>query len=370
MSVSFISQLESPRETLRPAGFEHEPQLDQVERCVFYCGLQPDSYLVTEPEYEHFWDEQNRGVVGFIRHGKYLHVIGGLIAPLRHREELLVQFCDYAESNKLLIAFYSIAEEDVPLFRQYGFQVTKFGESTSIDLKSHHWGGREYAWVRRQTSFVSRQGIEAQEIFLDNMNSQEREEVFKKLQAINREHLAGRVMSHDIGLLEGKLHIEHFYRRRLFVAYDRSTPDQWQAYVICTPMNGGRSWATEMYRNSKQSVRGVIPFLLVYVIDTMKNEGLETISLCMVPAYNCDTPLAGDSRHVRLALGQWAKRFNFVFNVQGLHHFKSRFRPEFSPAYLCVRHKATPLSTLSFMKCAGLFNMNGKNLVRKFLRLS
>lgn len=370
MSIPTISQPDSQQDIPHPSELSEESQQELVERCAFYAGTQPDSYLVTEPDYQHFWNKQKTGVIGYIRERGYLHVIGGLIAPPQHREELLAQFCDYLDQNKLLAAFYAIVEEDLPLFRNFGFQVTKFGQNTAIDLENHHWEGREYAWVRRQVSFVARQGIDAQEIILENMNSEERAEVFEKLYAINREHLAGRVMSHDIGLLEGKLHAEHFYRRRLFVAYDRSTPDQWQAYVICTPMNGGRSWATEMYRNCKQSVRGVIPFLLVYVIDTMKNEELEQISLCMVPAYNCDTPLAGDSWHVRFALGQWATRFNFVFNVQGLHRFKSRFRPKFYPVFLCVRHKATPLSTLSFMNCAGLFNMNYKNLLKKLLRRS
>ncbi len=367
MSIPIISEPDSQQEISQFSGLAGETELDRIERCAFYGGTQPDSYLVTEPEYQHFYNDRKTGQIGYIRHKNYLHVIGGLIAPPQHREELLAQFCDYLDRNKLLGAFYSIAEEDLPLFRSYNFQVTKFGENTEIVLKDHHWGGREYAWVRRQTSFVARQGIDAQEIFLDTMSTEQRAEVFEKLHAINREHLAERVMSHDIGLLEGKLYADHFYRRRLFVAYDSSNPDQWQAYVICMPMNGGRSWATEMYRNSKQSIRGVIPFLLVYVIDSMKNEGLEKVSLCMVPAYNCDKPLEGDSWHVRFALGQWARRFNFVFNVQGLHHFKSRFRPQFSPVYLCVRHKATFFSTLSFMKCTGLFNLNFRNLIKKML---
>lgn len=367
MSSSAISEPDSRREIPQLADLPEISLQDQVERCAFYCGTQPDSYLVTEPEYEHFWNADRSGLVGYIRDGKYLHVIGGLIAPPQHREELLVQFCEYADENQLLIAFYSIEEEDLTLFRQYGFQVTKFGENTSIDLRNHHWTGRQFAWVRRQTSYVARQGIAAREIILADMTPLQRAEVFERLHAINREHLADRVMAHDIGLLEGKLHKDHFYRRRLFVAYDRSRPDHWEAYVVCTPMDGGLGWATEMYRNTKQSTRGVIPFLLVYVIDTMKNEGLNHISLCMVPAYNCHSPLEGDSWHVRVGLTIWANWLGIFFNVKGLYHFKARFRPQFSPVYVCVRDRATLLSTLSFVRCTGFFNMSCRNLFRKLL---
>lgn len=368
MSIPTIIEHDSRLEVCVPSHPKQESEQERLERCAFERGSSPESYLVTEPGYEHFWDDQKTGVIGYIRHRKYLHIVGGLIAPHQRKEDLLAQFCEYVDRNGLFAAFYAIPEQDLPLFRSHGFQVTKFGENTSIDLDNHNWAGRHYSWVRRQTSFVTRQGIVAKEIDLEGMNPEEKKAIFKKLHAINREHLGTRVMCNDIELLQGKLFSEHYYRRRLFVACDPAHPDQWHAFVDCTPMNGGQSWATVTYRNNKQGVRGVIPFLMSYIIDTMKSEGVEQVSLCMVPALNCQTPLEGDSRIIRIILGIWTKRLNFLLNVQGLHRFKSRFRPQFTPVYLCVRSKATILSTVSFLKCAGVFKMNWKNLTRKFLK--
>ncbi len=336
----------------------------EVERCAFENGQFPDSYLTTEPEYLHFWNEQRTGYIGYVQDGRYIHIVGGLIAPEEEKEELLRQICEFVLQNKLHTNFFSIPEHDLPLFKKFGYQATKFGENAILELKGHNWQGKPYAWVRRQVSFVSRQGIVGREILLDELTVDERKHAFERLQKMNEAQLSGRVLNHEIGLLEGKLYPDYFYRRRLFVAHPENEPDNWQAFVACTPMQGGRGWATEMYRSTEDSVRGVIPFLFVHLIDQMQAEGVNEVSFCMVPAIHCDKKYPGDSATTRFFLSLWEKRMNFLFSVQGLYHFKSRFRPRFESVYLCVKPKITNLSTFSFVKCVGVFQLSWKNLFR------
>ncbi|MCG6157455.1 bifunctional lysylphosphatidylglycerol flippase/synthetase MprF [Rubinisphaera margarita] len=337
---------------------------DHLERTAFAHSPYPDSYLTTEPEYRQFWNESRTGYIGYLQDRKYLHLIGGLIAPDNEREELLRQFTEYVDQNRYLASFFNIAEADRPLFQKYGYEATKFGENATIDLKGHSWGGKPYSWIRRQVSFVQRQGIVAREIGLEQLSEQDRHDAFARLQRMNEEQLSERVLPHEIGLLEGRLYPDHFYRRRLFVAHPENEPDNWQAFVACTPMENGRGWATEMYRSQKDAVRGITPFLFVQLIDTMKKEGVEFVSLCMVPAVNCGQKTPGDSWKTRYFLTLWEKRLNFLFNVQGLYHFKSRFRPEFEPVYLCVKPRITNGSTFSFLKCCGVFQMHWSNFFR------
>ncbi|MBB02434.1 MAG: hypothetical protein CMJ47_07300 [Planctomyces sp.] len=354
-------------DTTSPTEPADVPDRAAVERCVYEHGHHPDSYLVTEPDYKHFWDDQQTGCIGYIQDGRYLHVVGGLIAAPERQEELLAQFTQFNDDNRYLASFFSIEEEQLPLFRKYGYQATKFGENTHIPLADHNWKGKPYAWIRRQVSFVSRQGIIAREINLEDLSQTERTETFARLQEINDEHLSERVMKHEIGLLEGKLYPDYFYRRRLFVACEEANPDNWQAFVACTPMRGGRGWATEMYRSRNESARGVIPFLIASLIDQMQEEGVEEVSLCMIPAINCKDPHPGDSKMARFLFGFWEKRLNFLFNSRGLYHFKSRFRPNFTSVFLCVRPRITSGSTFSFVRSVGVFKMNWMNYGRHLL---
>ncbi len=352
MSLSkpeFVSQI-------APA-VEH-PSREMVEKYTYAHGAYPDSYLITEPDYRHFWDRERTGCIGYFQDGRYLHIVGGIVAPPHCKAEVLRQFTEFSDQHRYLASFFSITAEDLPVFREQGYQVTKFGEHADLPLAGHSWQGKPYSWVRRQVSYVSRQGLVNREIDLRDLSASAWAALYERLEEINRLHLGTRPFQHEIGLLEGRLFREHFYRRRLFVAHPQDAPDDWEAFVACTPIRAGRGWATEMYRCRPGSVRGVIPFLIASIVDQLREEGAEQVSLCMIPAINCATPLPGDSRLARYMFGLWEKRLNFIFNSRGLYHFKSRFRPEFSPAYLCVRPRITMGSTLSFMKMVGVFQLH------------
>ncbi len=59
----------------------------------------------------------------------------------------------------------------------------------------------------------------------------------------------------------------------------------------------------------------------------MKAEGIESVSLCLIPGLGCEEGLPGDSALIRRALCFGKRHLNFVFDFAGLYHFKSRFRP-------------------------------------------
>ncbi|MCA8988292.1 MAG: DUF2156 domain-containing protein, partial [Planctomycetaceae bacterium] len=199
----------------------------QVEQCAYQHGAMPDSYLVTEPDYQQFWNRRQTGMIGYLRDRHYLHLMGGLICPPEDREELLREFCEFVDEHRLLPSFFSIPECDVELFASYGYQVTKFGEDARLKLPRHSWQGKSYSWVRRQVSYVTRQGYVAREIQLDDLSDEERHQAFEHLQEMNEEQLSHRVLKHEIELLEGRLIPDAFYRRRLFIAHPADEPDNW-----------------------------------------------------------------------------------------------------------------------------------------------
>src|SRR5438270_10353544 len=97
-----------------------------LEEYAYRFGRSYDSYLATEPGRQCFWSRDRQGVVAFIRIGKYLKISGGLLAPDEHKADLLRQLVQYADRRKLFLSFYNIADDELPLFRACGFQVTKW----------------------------------------------------------------------------------------------------------------------------------------------------------------------------------------------------------------------------------------------------
>src|SRR5271154_7149784 len=98
---------------------------EQLEDFAFRYGRCYDSYLALEPGRECFWSAQRLGVISYVRAGRYLHASGGLLAADEHKESRLAQFVAFADSNAYHLTFYNIANDDLPLLRQHGFQATK-----------------------------------------------------------------------------------------------------------------------------------------------------------------------------------------------------------------------------------------------------
>ena len=329
-------------------------ETELLEQLAFEHGRSYDSYLVTEPGRERFWSTDRRGVVVYVRTGKYLNVGGGLLAPDEYQAELLSEFVEFVRTQGWHASFYNIPEDQLPLFRELGFQVTKWGEDAVLDLPDQTWSGKAFEWVRRQSNFCRRQGLVWSECVRENMWASEWRVVVEELQEISDARLATKPQTVETGFLDGRFDPESLGRKRLFIA---RAEQRIEGFLICNPCQNGTEWCLEMYRQRPDGVRGTITFLMHETLQQFQREGLPRASLCLVPALRCNEKLPGDSRLIRwgLLLSQY---FNFVYDVKGLYHFKSRFRPRFENRYVCVYPKATLGSVRAFTRVSGALDLS------------
>ena len=307
----------------------------ETEQQAFEFGQVYDSYFATEDGWKRFRVKGRSGVVAYRRLGRHVKVLGGLLASDDDKPILLREFIRRADSFGLISSFYNITDHDLGLFRDYGFQVTKWGEEPILDLPECTWSGRQYEWVRRQTGYCRRAGITIVEHRRADMDDESWNSLLKELRAVSDALLATKPQSREIQLVEGQLEVANWGRRRLFVAYSRGARPRIEGFLIALPMQGGRRWSFEMYRHRPDAVRGVVPHLFHETIMRMKAEGIESVSLCLIPGLGCEEGLPGDSVLIRRALCFGKQHLNFVFDFAGLYHFKSRFRPRYESRYIC-----------------------------------
>ncbi len=93
----------------------------------------------------------------------------------------------------------------------------------------------------------------------------------------------GRIDNHALGL------------RWLFIARRHG---RIEGFVICNPILNGTGWATELYRYRIDSVKGTMAFLIHFVLQQLKAEGVQRAGLCLDLGRDCH-PLPGDSFLVR-----------------------------------------------------------------------
>ena len=318
---------------LVPAGCEHyrsqaemPPELnDRLRRCAQQFGETYAAYLVTEQDREYFWCSERRGVVGFRRLGRFVNANDGLLAAPADRELLLKEFLAFAEQNRWRPTFLNVPRNEIHMFRRNQCQVTKFGEEPLVRLQRTDWHGKESQWVRRQESFCKRQGVEVSEIIPDSADPVFQDEVAPQLEEISRAHLASTLHRKEFRFFVSQFSANHLNGKRLFLARKEG---RIIAFIVCNPGLDGDLWAVEVYRRRPDAVRGVIPYIIMHAMRAMKAEGVSYFSLSLAPFLRC-TPMVGDSAIFRYVANFWWRFLNPVYDVRGLFHFKSRFRPDY-----------------------------------------
>ncbi len=346
-----------------PRGVEQPSQRWlRTEHQAYTHGRVYDSYFATERGWKRFWSSDRSGLVSYRRLGKYVKVIGGLLASEEDKPRLLREFVAFAKSHRLIVTFFNVTHEDAPIFREHGFQVTKWGEEPFVNLQECDWSGKQYEWVRRQTNYCRRAGITIVEHCRDEMDETEWNQLIQHLQEVSDAHLATKSHAGAIRLLEGQLETSGWGRRRLFVAYSSSSPKRVEGFLVALPTDQGRQYAFEMYRHRSDAVRGVVPHLFHVAMMRMRTEGVEAVSLCLAPGLGCEEAISGDSFMTRHALVFAMKYLNFLFDFAGIYHFKSRFRPRYEARYICALPGTTVRSALALFRITGMMEFDRKRV--------
>lgn len=344
---------------LTPELFAH------LRRCVFEFGDCYSAYLATEADREYFWGSERRGVVAFRRRGRYVMVADGLLADPDDRETLLAEFLAFTAVNRWHASCINVPRNEINMFRRAGCEVTKIGEEPLVRLQATRFQGKHWEWVRRQENFCRRQGVEFQEIDATRDPTYSAT-IAPQLEEISAEHIAGTLHRRELSFVVSQFDARDVRERRLFIARQG---EQIVAFVVCNPGLGGDMWAIEVYRRRRDAVRGVIPALIMHALRTMQAEGVSFASLSLCPFLRC-TPVAGDSKKFRWMANFWWRRLNTIYDMQGLFHFKSRFRPEYREMFIAAQPRTTIRSMIAIALEWRLFHFNPLRWLPRLLRKS
>jgi phosphatidylglycerol lysyltransferase len=322
------------------------------------------SYLITEPDREYFWAADRQGVVGFRRRGRYLTVADGLLAAPDDRSQLLADFLAFTQANRWHVTFVNVPRNEINVFRNLGCQVSKCGEEPVVRLQRTTWKGKDWEWVRRQENYCKRQGAEFREVTHQIDDSEYRETIAPQLEQISNEHVASTLHRREMKFFVSQFNPADLRDRRLFIAEEQGRVT---AFIVCNPGLGGDMWAVEVYRRRHDAIRGVVPSLMMHAMRMMQAEGVNYFSLSLVPFVRC-TPVAGDSPMFRKVVNFWWRFLNPIYDVHGLFHFKSRFRPDYREMFVAANPPLSVRSLVSLSITWELFHFNPLRLLVRSVR--
>ena len=311
-------------------------------------GYVADSYLATAPGRLSFWSADRSGLVSYARVGFYVLVSGGLIGPPESQPQLLREFLEFTTAHGWRAIFFCIPAKDEQLFRDVGYDINKIGEDAFIDLGNVTFSGKRFEWVRRQANYCQRHGVAVCEIHRENLTDVAWTTLLQELDDVCRSTMSEKPQTGEMTFFDGTLGDHDLGARRLFVAQtEQDGQRRIEGYVVCNPMHGGKAWSTEIYRHRSDAVRGTVPFLFHEVILQLQQEGAKYISLCIAPGRNCEESLPGEKPFIRKSLIAFRDRGSLLFDMRGIDHFKSRFRPRYENSLVCSPPPPRMFATLT-----------------------
>ena len=335
----------------------------QVEKSAFELGETYDSYLVTQSDREYLVSADGESLIGFTRIGKDVLVTGGLLAKSENQERFLTEVLAYVKSRGWRITFFNASRVACRLFRQHGFQITKCGEEPIVRLDQTDWRGKDYEWLRRQENFCQRQGVTLREV--NPQSAEYKERIAPELEIISNEHIKNTLHQREMGFFVGLFDAHALKRQRLFIA---EAAGRVECFVVLNPCLAGSMWAIEIYRQREGAVRGVVPAAMLMIMRQLKQEGVRYVSLSLVPFLRCEMVLKNDSFVARSAVVFSWRHLNFIFDVRGIYHFKSRFRPYYREMYFAASPRVGVRTLLAIALSWKLFHFNPFRLLAQLWR--
>ena len=263
-------------------------------------------------------------VLGYALIGRTAVVLGDPVGPDTDAALAINEFKDFCQGNDWLPVFYQTLPQTLELYKQVGFDTLCVGEEAIVNLETFTLEGKERKPLRSPINKLTRAGYKTS-VYQPPLP----DHLIDELRAISDEWLT---MMHGS---EKKFSLGWFdadYIRNSAVGAVH-TPDGWiSAFVNLTPEYQLSEISIDLMRHRREIENGTMEFLFVSLFQWAKAQGYQGFNLGLSPLSGVGEKLNDPA--IERVMHFIYEHINRFYNFKGLHNFKEKFVPEWSPRYL------------------------------------
>ena len=251
-------------------------------------------------------------------------VLGDPVGPPGDVAEAISGFRNFCARNDWVPAFYQTLPDYLETYQKAGFETACIGREATVDVANFRLEGGANKALRSPVAKLTRLGhrVELYEPPLPDS-------LLHDLRAVSDEWLT-MMKSAEMGFSLGSFNDDYIRSSRVVVVH---TPEGFiSAFANLVSEYQKNEIAIDLIRRRRQVENGTMEFLFVKIIEWARAHGYATFNLGL-------SALAGvgedaDDPTVEKALHYIYEHIYQFYNFKGLHAFKSKFHPEWSPRYL------------------------------------
>lgn len=301
-------------------------ELDEAAKIV-RAGNETQAFLALMGDKKLFWSDDRRAFVMFADTVRYWIIMGNPVGDPACFDVMLWKFREEADRHGARIVVYEAGEKHLPMLLDLGLVLLKTGEEAKVLLSGFSLDGGHREGLRKVRNKYQRNNFTFTVLEHDEVVA-----VLPTLRQISDRWLVKkntREKRFSLGFFDDK------YLARTRVAVVKDANGTIMAFANLWEVGERKEMSIDLMRYDPQvAPHGIMDFLFAELLLWGKAEGYEWFSMGMAP-------LSGLERHALAPL--WHKIGTAIYdlgeefyNFEGLHDYKAKFDPVWSPRYLAA----------------------------------
>jgi phosphatidylglycerol lysyltransferase len=263
-------------------------------------------------------------LISYVVENRVALALGDPIGPSQNTASAISSFKSVCASNDWLCAFYQVLPDCLGTYKSAGFNTLALGQEAIVDLSRFTLQGSENKTLRNSYNKLLHYGYH-----YDVVQPPFSPRMLRELNSISNEWLGSR------GAVEMKFSLGWFdegYLNTCPILMVRDREGFIEAFVNIIPEFQKNEVTIDLMRHRSHVESGIMDFLFFSLFLWAKEQNYETFNLGL-------SALSGVGEHsddpvIERALHYIYENVNRFYNFRGLHAFKEKFHPTWSPRYL------------------------------------
>jgi len=280
-------------------------------------------------------------VIGYVVEGRIALTLGDPIGPSDDIANCITSFAAFCDRNDWEPSFYQVLPDYMKAYQDLGYHSLCIGSEAIVNLSTFNIAGGDKKNIRTGVNKMRKLGYQAEVLQPPHPAS-----LLAELRQISDEWLTS-VKGTEKRFSLGWFNDDYLNSTSIIVIHNPS--GYIDAFANILPEYQASESSIDLMRHRPQAERGQMDFLFVSLFEWAKGLGYATFNLGL-------SGLAGIGENptdptIERALHYVYEHVHQFYNFKGLHEFKAKFDPTWSPRYL-VYPSATslPAVTIAMMR--------------------
>lgn len=275
-------------------------------------------------EDKHYYFSTGGSVLAYVVEGRAAVVLGDPIGPANDALSSIEGFKYFCGQNDWIPVFYQVLPDYLEEYKRAGFRSIQIGQEGAVDLRTFSLEGGERKSIRGSVNKIKRLGYCSEVLSPPHPAS-----VLRELQEVSNEWLSDRKTS------EMRFSVGWFdedYLNTCPVLVVRNAEGRIDAFANIIAGFPADEVTVDMMRHRSHAEKGQMDYLFASLFEWARDAGYARFNFGLSALSGIGEKPADPA--IERALGYAFEHINRFYNFKGLHSYKDKYGPVWSPRFL------------------------------------